>query len=48
MSVHSDGSGSPAEGVPFPWSVATGQEVVSAEERRLGEEYLAKRTAIRN
>ncbi|MHA3682782.1 hypothetical protein ACXR2W_00775 [Leucobacter sp. HY1908] len=37
-----------ADAVPFPWSVDAGQEVVSAEERRIAEEYLAKHTVIRS
>lgn len=37
-----------ADGVPLPWTISTGQEVVSAEERRIAEEYLAKHTAIRS
>lgn len=46
VQVHFENGG--AAEVPFPWSVATGQEVVSAEERRVAEEYLARHTAIRN
>lgn len=47
LSVHTDEKKGRAPVVPFPWSASGADEVVTAEERRVAEEYLAARSAIR-
>lgn len=48
LAAHTDESKGKAPSVPFPWAAEGAAEVVSAEERRVAEEYLAERSAIRS
>lgn len=47
LAAHTDQKKTRVE-VPFPWTEREARAVVSAEERRVAEEYLATRTAIRS
>lgn len=47
LAVNTDEKKGSAPTVPFPWSASGAGEVVSAEERRVAEENLAARSAIR-
>lgn len=48
LAVNTDSKKGKAPEVPFPWSAVGADEVVSAEERRVADEYLAAHSAIRS